>query len=272
MLLIADFFEDSISCSIMVSAIGVGGGIAVRTVVVGRGNIGPVSVESVVGVSQTMVAKGAVVGISISISISRPLAEMPVGTIVVGVGGGVAKRPGVGRGNIGPESVVSVVGVSQTMVAKGAVVSISISISLGLRLSISRPLAKVPVGTIVVGVGRGVAKRPGVGRGNIGPVSIVSVVGISKTMVAKGAVVSISISLGLGLSISRPLAKVPVGTIGVGTGISIRPDAKGIRGSIGPQSVVGVSQTMVAEGAVVGISIGIGLSVASSHKSSNEED
>merc|ERR1712180_286530 len=168
----------------MVSAIDVGGGIAVRAVVVGGGNIGPVSVESVVGVSQTMVAKGAVVGISISIS--RPLAEMPVGTIVVGVGGGVAKRPGVGRGNIGPESVVSVVGVSQTMVAKGAVVSISISISLGLRLSISRPLAKVPVGTIVVGVGGGVAKRPGVGRGNIGPVSVVSVVGISQTMVAKG--------------------------------------------------------------------------------------
>merc|ERR1711962_1148037 len=209
-----------------------------------------------------MVAKGAVVGISISISISRPLAEMPVGTIVVGVGGGVAKRPGVGRGNIGPESVVSVVGVSQTMVAKGAVV----------RLSISRPLAKVPVGTIVVGVGRGVAKRPGVGRGNIGPVSIESVVGVSQTMVAEGAVVSISISISLRLSISRPLAKVPVGTIGVGTGISIRPDAKGIRGSIGPQSVVGVSQTMVAEGAVVGISIGIGLSVDSSHKSSNEED
>merc|ERR1711962_1339801 len=89
-----------------------------------------------------MVAKGAVVGISISISIGRPLAEMPVGTIVVGVGGGVAKRPGVGRGNIGPVSVESVVGVSQTMVAKGAIVSISIS----LRLSISRPLAKVPVG------------------------------------------------------------------------------------------------------------------------------
>merc|ERR1711994_1090526 len=124
---------------------------------------------------------------------------VPVGTIVVGVGGGVAKRPGVGRGNIGPESVVSVVGVSQTMVAKGAVVSISISISLGLRLSISRPLAKMPVGTIVVGVGRGVAKRPGVGRGNIGPVSIVSVVGVSQTMVAKGAVVSISISISLGL-------------------------------------------------------------------------
>merc|ERR1712180_138132 len=134
MLLIADFFEDSISCSIMVSAIDVGGGIAVRTVVVGRGNIGPVSVESVVGVSQTMVAKGAVVSISISISlglrlsISRPLAKVSVGTIVVGVGGGVAKRPGVGRGNIGPVSVVSVVGISQTMVAKGAVVSISISL------------------------------------------------------------------------------------------------------------------------------------------------
>merc|ERR1711994_820584 len=191
---------------------------------------------------------------------------VPVGTIVVGVGGGVAKRPGVGRGNIGPESVVSVVGVSQTMVAKGAVVSISISISISLRLSISRPLAKVPVGTIVVGVGGGVAKRPGVGRGNIGPISIESVVGVSQTVVAKGAVVSISISisLGLGLSISRPLAKVPVGTIGVGTGISIRPDAKGIWGSIGPQSVVGVSQTMVAEGAVVGISIS--LSVDSSHK------
>merc|ERR1719495_2138363 len=148
---------------------------------------------------------GAVVGISISISISisRPLAEMPVGTIVVGVGGGIAKRPGEGRGNI-------VVGVSQTMVPKGAVVSISISISLGLRLSISRPLAKVPVGTIVVGVGGGVAKRPGVGRGNIGPVSVVSVVGISQTMVAKGGVVSISISLSLRLSISRPLTKVPV--------------------------------------------------------------
>merc|ERR1719495_1219114 len=115
---------------------------------------------------------GAVVGISISISISisRPLAEMPVGTIVVGVGGGIAKRPGEGRGNI-------VVGVSQTMVPKGAVVSISISISLGLRLSISGPLAKMPVGTIVVGVGGGVAKRPGVGRGNIGPVSVASVVG-----------------------------------------------------------------------------------------------
>merc|ERR1719244_757095 len=125
-----------------------------------------------------MVAKGAVVSISISLglrlSISRPLAKVPVGTVVVGVGGGVAKRPGVGRGNIGPVSIESVVGVSQTMVAKGAVVSISISISL--RLSISRPLAKVPVGTIVVGVGGGVAKRPGVGRGNIGPVSIVSVV------------------------------------------------------------------------------------------------
>merc|ERR1712156_1010163 len=107
------------------------------------------------------------------------------------------------------------------MVAKGGVVSISIS--LGLRLSISRPLTKVPVSTIVVGVGGGVAKRPGVGRDNIGPVSIESVVGISQTVVAKGAVVSISISISLGLrlSISRPLAKVPVGTIGVGTGISI---------------------------------------------------
>merc|ERR1712073_186699 len=85
------------------------------------------------------------------------------------------------------------------MVAKGAVVSISISLSL--RLSISRPLAKVPVGTIVVGVGGGVAKRPGVGRGNIGPVSVVSVVGVSQTMVAKGAVVGISIGIGIGLSV-----------------------------------------------------------------------
>merc|ERR1719295_2450524 len=91
------------------------------------------------------------------------------------------------------------------MVAKGAVVSISIS----LRLSISRPLAKMVVGTIVVGVGGGVAKRPGVGRGNIGPVSVVSVVGVSQTGVAKSAVVSISISLGLSLSLSRPLAEMP---------------------------------------------------------------
>merc|ERR1712209_240608 len=135
------------------------------------------------------------------------------------------------------------------MVAKGAVVGISISI--GLRLSISRPLAKMVVGTIVVGVGGGEAKRPGVGRGNIGPVSIVSVVGVSQTMVAKGAVVSISISLRLSLSISRPLVKVPVGTIVVGVGgIAVGPVAKG-RGSIGSQSVVGVSQTMVSKGAVV---------------------
>merc|ERR1719295_720774 len=175
-----------------------------------------------------MVAKGAVISsisISLRLSISRPLAEMVVGTIVVGVGGGIAVRPvAKGRGSIGPESVVSVVGVSQTSVAKGAVVSISISI--GLRLSISRPLAKMVVGTIVVGVGGGVAKRPGVGRGNIGPVSIVSVVGVSQTSVAKSAVVSsISISLGLSLSISRPLAEMPVGTIGVGAGIAIRPNA-----------------------------------------------
>merc|ERR1712212_126362 len=224
-----------------------------------------------------MVAKGAVAGISIGLSISRPLAKMPVGTIVVGVGGGVAKRPGQGRGNIGPVSVVSVVGVSQTIVAKGAVGSISIS--LGLRLSISRPLAKVPVGTIVVGVGGGVAKRPGVGRGNIGPVSIESVVGVSQTIIAKGAVVSISISISLGLrlNISRPLAKVPVGTIGVGASIAIRSSVANGRGSIGPESVesvVGVSQTVVAKGAVVGISISIGLSLSvdSSHKSSNEED
>merc|ERR1719295_569073 len=157
------------------------------------------------------------------------------------------------------------------MVAKGAVVSISIS----LGLSISRPLAEMVVGTIVVGVGGGVAKRPGVGRGNIGPVSIVSVVGVSQTMVAKGAVVSsISISLRLSLSISRPLVKVPVGTIVVGVGgIAVGPVAKG-RGSIGSQSVVGVSQTVVSKGAVVGISISIGLSLSvdSSHKSSNEED
>merc|ERR1712168_1141765 len=159
------------------------------------------------------------------------------------------------------------------MVAKGAVVGISISI--GLRLSISRPLAEMVVGTIVVGVGGGVAKRPGVGRGNIGPVSIVSVVGVSQTGVAKGAVVSsISISLRLSLSISRPLVKVPVGTIVVGVGgIAVGPVAIG-RGSMGPQSVVGVYQTMVAKGAVVGISISIGLSLSvdSSHKSSNEED
>merc|ERR1711951_15124 len=148
-----------------------------------------------------MVAKGAVVSISISLrlSISRPLAKMVVGTIVVGVGGGVAVRPvAKGRGSIGPESVVSVVGVSQTSVAKGAVVGISISI--GLRLSISRPLAEMVVGTIVVGVGGGVAKRPGVGRGNIGPVSVVSVVGVSQTSVAKSAVVS-SISICIGISL-----------------------------------------------------------------------
>merc|ERR1719295_2575015 len=225
-----------------------------------------------------MVAKGAVVSISISLglSISRPLAEMVVGTIVVGVGGGVAKRPGVGRGNIGPVSIVSVVGVSQTSVAKSAVVSISIS--LGLSLSLSRPLAEMPVGTI--GVGAGIAIRPNaiaVGRGGgIGPVSIESVVGVSKTVVANGAVVSISIGLRLSICLSRPLAKMPVGTIGVGGGIAIRPVAVG-RGSIGSESiesVVGVSQTMVAKGAVVGISISIGLSLSvdSSHKSSNEED
>merc|ERR1719295_185847 len=218
-----------------------------------------------------MVAKGAVVGISISLglSISRPLAEMVVGTIVVGVGRGIAKRPGVGRGNIGPVSVVSVVGVSQTSVAKSAVVS-SISISLGLSLSLSRPLAEMVVGTI--GVGAGIAIRPNaiaVGRGGgIGPVSIESVVGVSKTVVANGAVVSISIGLRLSLSLSGPLAEMPVGTIGVGGGIAIRPVAVG-RGSIGPESVesvVGVSQTMVAKGAVVGISIGLSLSVDSSHK------
>merc|ERR1719295_599070 len=65
-----------------------------------------------------MVAKGAVVSISISLglSISRPLAEMVVGTIVVGVGGGIAIRPDtVGGGSVGPESVVSVVGVAQTV-------------------------------------------------------------------------------------------------------------------------------------------------------------
>merc|ERR1719295_368955 len=80
-----------------------------------------------------MVAKGVVVSISLrlGLSISRPLAKMVVGTIVVGVGGSIAKRPvAKGRGSIGPESVVSVVGVSQTSVAKGAVVSISISLRL----------------------------------------------------------------------------------------------------------------------------------------------
>merc|ERR1712168_1417829 len=148
-----------------------------------------------------MVAKGAVVSISISLrlSISRPLAEMVVGTIVVGVGGGIAVRPvAIGRGSIGPESVVSVVGVSQTSVAKGAVVGISISI--GLRLSISRPLAEMPVGTI--GVGGGIAIRPvAIGRGSIGSESVESVVGVSQTMVAKSAVVGISISIGLSLSV-----------------------------------------------------------------------
>merc|ERR1719295_9316 len=124
-----------------------------------------------------MVAKGAVVSISISLglSISRPLAEMVVGTIVVGVGGSIAVRPDtVGGGSVGPESVVSVVGVAQTVVAQGAVVSISIS----LRLSISGPLAEMPVGTI--GVGGSIAVRADAivedGGSSVGPESVVSIV------------------------------------------------------------------------------------------------
>merc|ERR1719295_1446787 len=105
-----------------------------------------------------MVAKGVVVSISLRLSISRPLAKMVVGTIVVGVGGSIAIRPGVGRGGIGPVSVVSVVGVSQTSVAKSVVVSISIG--LGLSLSLSGPLAEMVVGTIVVGAGIAMAVRP----------------------------------------------------------------------------------------------------------------
>merc|ERR1711872_1071774 len=144
-----------------------------------------------------------------------------VGTVVVGVGGSIAVRPDtVGGGSVGPESVVSVVGVAQTVVAQSAVVSISIS----LGLSISGPLAEVPVGTI--GVGGSIAVRADAvveDRGSgVGPESVVSVVGVAQTVVAQSAVVSISISLGL--SISRPLAEMPVGAIGVGGSIAVRPD------------------------------------------------
>merc|ERR1712142_1046737 len=148
-----------------------------------------------------MVAQSAVVSISISLglSISGPLAEMPVGTI--GVGGSIAVRPDAivedGGSGVRPVSVVSVVGVAQTVVAQSAVVSISIS----LGLSISRPLAEMPVGTI--GVGGSIAVRPDtvVGGGSIGPESVVSVVGVSQTVVAQGAVVGIGISISLGLSV-----------------------------------------------------------------------
>merc|ERR1711973_947387 len=130
----------------------------------------------------------------------------------------------------------------------------------------------MPVGTI--GVGGSIAIRPdtvAVGRGSsVGPVSVesvVSVVGVSQTMVAQSAVVSISISLGL--SLSGPLAKMPVGTIGVGGSIAVRPDtvAVGRGSSVGPVSVesvvsvVGVAQTVVAQSAVVSISISLGLSL-----------
>merc|ERR1711973_123236 len=129
----------------------------------------------------------------------------------------------------------------------------------------------MPVGTI--GVGGSIAVRPdtvAVGRGSsVGPVSVesvVSVVGVTQTVVAQSAVVSISISLGL--SISRPLAEMPVGTIGVGGSIAVRPDTVVGGGSVGPESVVsvvsvvGVAQTVVAQGAVVSISISLGLSIS----------
>merc|ERR1719167_1643699 len=58
------------------------------------------------------------------------------------------------------------------------------------------------------------------GGSSVGPESVESVVGVSQTVVAQGAVVSISISLGL--SISGPLAEMPVGTIGVGGSIAVR--------------------------------------------------
>merc|ERR1711970_1315272 len=73
--------------------------------------------------------------------------------------------------------------------------------SIGLRLSISRPLAKVTVGSIgirgdTVAVGEGSIDMSSIGQRRV------------STSVEKG-------SIGLRLSISRPLAKVTVGSIGI---------------------------------------------------------
>merc|ERR1719219_3360611 len=140
----------------------------------------------------------------------------------------------VGEGSIGMSSIgqrrVS------TSVEKG---------SIGLRLSISRPLAKVTVGSKgvrgdTIGV-RG--DTIAVGEGSIGMSSIGQRRGVEKG------------SIGLRLSISRPLAKVVV---------SVRGDTIGVRGdtiavgegSIGMSSIGQRRVSTIQEGS---ISISLGL-------------
>merc|ERR1712001_362420 len=91
------------------------------------------SIETTTAVSKTSIAKtiSAIVGISLGLSISGPLAV--VGTI------------GIGVGTIGTDSISSI----ETTIAVSKTVSTIVGISLGL--SISRPLAIV--GTIGIGVG-----------------------------------------------------------------------------------------------------------------------
>merc|ERR1719315_931839 len=93
-------------------------------------------------VSMTIVSHGSVVGICLWLSISRPLTQVVISTITVGV-------------SISTISMVSK-GVTITTISMDTI-SISMAIvaqvsSICLWLGISRPLAQMVVSTITVGV------------------------------------------------------------------------------------------------------------------------
>ena len=237
-----------------------------------------------------------------------PPAVGTVGTVGAGVGvGGVRPVGGVSVSVSGPESGVSVSGVSVVQVS-----------CVGLRLGISGPLAVGVVGGDSIGVGRVGGDGSGVsvagdgvdgggdggvrlgddgsgdggvsvggdgsgdgvvGVGGDGGGSVRPEAGVSEGVVSVVQVSGISLGLSLGLGLSGPLAVAVGGPVGVGAGVSGVSGVGGGGVSAGGVAVVAVVESRVAvvessgpKSVSVGhvwVSLGLSLSLGGSVGSSN---
>merc|ERR1711970_522140 len=136
-------------------------------------------------VSATIVSQGSVVGICLWLSISRPLAQMVVSTITVGVS----------------ISTISMVSKPMSISVSMETISISMAIvaqvsSISLWFSISRPLAQMMVSAISVGVSISTISMVSKGVS----ISTISMEAISISMAIAAQVVGISISISLASS------------------------------------------------------------------------
>merc|ERR1711974_409840 len=167
--------------------------LSIDTIGIGVGTIGTVSISSIKSTIAIAKTIGTIVGISLGLSICRPLAIVST----IGVGSSISSIAKTGVSSIA--KTVSTIAIAKTI---RTIESISISLGLG----ISRPLAIV--GTI------------GIGVGTIGTDSISSI----ETTIAVSKTVSTIVGISLGLSISRPLSIVS--TIGIRSSISVSGIAK----------------------------------------------